>query len=66
MENKFYEYVIAIDSLGCIEFYKVEEDDIDELLTDLENEGKMFAVTDCGVTNDELNLKAELWESKGE
>jgi len=64
--NKMYEYVIAIDGLGYVELYKVEEDDIDSLLEELESEGKIFSVvTSPDVENELLCVESELWK-KGE
>jgi hypothetical protein len=66
MENKVYEYVISVDGLGCVELFKVEEDDIDNLLEELEASGKIFSVvTSPTIENDTLCIEAELWE-KGE
>ena len=64
--SKNYEYIIAIDGLGCVELFKVEEDNIDLLLEELEAEGKIFSVIRSpGVEKDVLCIEAELWE-KGE
>jgi len=64
--KKMYEYVIAIDGLGYVELFKVEEDDIDSLLEELEAEGKIFSVVASpDVENEILCIESELWE-KGE
>ena len=64
--KKIYEYVIAIDGLGYVELFKVEEDDIDNLLEELEAEGKIFSVvTSPDVENEILCIESELWK-KGE
>ena len=64
--KKNYEYVIAVDGMGYVELFKVEEDDIDNLLEELESEGKIFSVvTSPDVENELLCIESELWE-KGE
>ena len=64
--EKMYEYVIAIDGLGYVELFKVEEDNIDSLLEELEAEGKIFSVVASpDVENEILCIESELWK-KGE
>jgi len=64
--NKIYEYVIAVDGMGYVELFKVEEEDIDSLLEELESEGKIFSVvTSPDVENELLCIESELWK-KGE
>ena len=59
MENKEFVYVLAFDGTGYVQFYKVKETSLEDLLIELDSEGKLFTVVSNKIEDDTLVLSAK-------